>query len=66
MSHQNSGSVDLVVNKRAEIVRVSFPPIACGTYDRINVIVAGKQPAPQWLTMQQAAIHCDAGIGTWK
>jgi xylulose-5-phosphate/fructose-6-phosphate phosphoketolase len=35
------------------------------TYDRLNVIVAGKQPSPQWLTMQQAATHCDAGIGIW-
>ena len=35
------------------------------TYDRINVIVAGKQPAPQWLTMEEAATHCDAGIGIW-
>ena len=34
-------------------------------YDRINVIVAGKQPSPQWLTMRQAATHCDAGIGIW-
>lgn len=74
-SHQDPGFVDLVVNKKADIVRVYFPPDAntllwttdhcLRTYDRINVIVAGKQPAPQWLTMQQAATHCDAGIGIW-
>jgi xylulose-5-phosphate/fructose-6-phosphate phosphoketolase len=75
-SHQDPGFVDLVTNKKADIVRVYFPPDAntllwvadhcLRTYDRINVIVAGKQPAPQWLTMQQAAVHCDAGIGIWK
>jgi xylulose-5-phosphate/fructose-6-phosphate phosphoketolase len=74
-SHQDPGFVDLVVNKKADIVRVYFPPDAntllwitdhcLRTYDRINVIVAGKQPSPQWLTMQQAATHCDAGIGIW-
>jgi len=36
------------------------------TYDRINVIVAGKQPAPQWLSIRDAVTHCDAGIGIWK
>jgi xylulose-5-phosphate/fructose-6-phosphate phosphoketolase len=74
-SHQDPGFVDLVTNKKADIVRVYFPPDAntllwvadhcLRTYDRINVIVAGKQPAPQWLGMQEAAIHCDAGIGIW-
>ena len=74
-SHQDPGFVDLVTNKRADIVRVYFPPDAntllwvadhcLRTYDRINVIVAGKQPAPQWLTMKEAATHCDAGIGIW-
>jgi xylulose-5-phosphate/fructose-6-phosphate phosphoketolase len=74
-SHQDPGFVDLVVNKKADIVRVYFPPDAntllwitdhcLRTYDRINVIVAGKQPAPQWLTTQQAVTHCDAGIGIW-
>src|ERR1035438_1145905 len=74
-SHQDPGFVDLVANKKADIVRIYFPPDAntllwiadhcLRTYDRINVIVAGKQPAPQWLTMQQAATHCDAGIGIW-
>jgi xylulose-5-phosphate/fructose-6-phosphate phosphoketolase len=74
-SHQDPGFVDLVVNKKADIVRVYFAPDAntllwitdhcLRTYDRINVIVAGKQPAPQWLTMKAAATHCDAGIGIW-
>src|SRR5439155_1425829 len=74
-SHQDPGFVDLVTNKKADIVRVYFPPDAntllwitdhcLRTYDRINVIVAGKQPSPQWLTMREAATHCDAGIGIW-
>ncbi len=69
------GFVDLVANKKADIVRLYFPPDAntllwiadhcLRTYNRINVIVAGKQPSPQWLSMQEAATHCDAGIGIW-
>ncbi|XSC45347.1 phosphoketolase family protein [Bradyrhizobium sp. RDT10] len=75
-SHQDPGFVDLVANKKADIVRIYFPPDAntllwvtdhcLRTYDRINVIVAGKQASLQWLTMQQAATHCDAGIGIWR
>jgi xylulose-5-phosphate/fructose-6-phosphate phosphoketolase len=75
-SHQDPGFVDLVANKKADIVRIYFPPDAntllwiadhcLRTYNRINVIVAGKQPAPQWLSMQDAATHCDAGIGIWN
>ena len=74
-SHQDPGFVDLVTNKKADIVRVYLPPDAncllwvtdhcLRTYNRINVIVAGKQPAPQWLTMDQAVKHCDVGIGIW-
>ena len=74
-SHQDPGFVDLVTNKKADIVRVYLPPDAntllwitdhcLRTYDRINVIVAGKQPAPQWLTINEAAAHCDVGIGVW-
>jgi xylulose-5-phosphate/fructose-6-phosphate phosphoketolase len=74
-SHQDPGFVDLVANKKADIVRIYLAPDAntllwvvdhcLRTYDRINVIVAGKQPAPQWLTMPQAATHCAAGIGIW-
>ena len=75
-SHQDPGFVDLVANKKADIVRIYLPPDANSllwiadhclrTYDRINVIVAGKQPAPQWLGMKEAATHCDAGIGIWS
>ncbi|WP_035641136.1 phosphoketolase family protein, partial [Bradyrhizobium sp. ORS 375] len=75
-SHQDPGFVDLVANKKADIVRIYFPPDAntllwiadhcLRTYNRINVIVAGKQPAPQFLSMKQAAVHCDAGIGIWS
>jgi xylulose-5-phosphate/fructose-6-phosphate phosphoketolase len=74
-SHQDPGFVDLVANKDADIVRIYLPPDANSllwvtdhclrTYDRINVIVAGKQPAPQWLSMQEAEAHCTAGIGIW-
>ena len=75
-SHQDPGFVDHVVNKKADIVRVYFPPDAntllCVTdhclrsWNRINVIVAGKQPQPQWLDMQAAIAHCDTGIGIWE
>jgi len=74
-THQDPGFVDLVVNKKADVVRVYLPPDAncllwvadhcLRTWDRINVIVAGKQPAPQWLGMDQAVEHCEAGIGIW-
>ena len=75
-SHQDPGFIDLVTNKKADIVRVYLPPDAntllwvadhcLRTYDRINVIVAGKQPSPQWLSMREAITHCDAGIGIWE
>ena len=74
-SHQDPGFVDLVANKKADIVRIYMPPDAntllwvgdhcLNTYDRINVIVAGKQPEPQWLSMDEAIRHCEAGIGIW-
>ncbi len=74
-SHQDPGFVDLVANKKADIVRIYLPPDAntllwigdhcLKTWDRINVIVAGKQPEPQWLTMDEAIRHCEAGIGIW-
>lgn len=74
-SHQDPGFVDLVANKKADIVRIYFPPDAntllwvtdhcLRTYNRVNVIVAGKQPAPQWLSMDDAIRHCEAGIGIW-
>ena len=75
-SHQDPGFVDLVANKKADIVRIYLPPDAntllwvgdhcLKTWDRINVIVAGKQPEPQWLTMDEAIRHCKAGIGIWE
>ncbi|HEV7284999.1 MAG TPA: phosphoketolase family protein, partial [Kaistia sp.] len=75
-SHQDPGFVDHVVNKKAEIVRVYFPPDAntllyvtdhcLRSWNRINVIVAGKQPSPQWLTMDEAIKHCATGIGIWE
>lgn len=75
-SHQDPGFMDVVANKKAEIVRIYLPPDANSllyvadhclqTYNRINVIVAGKQPAPQWLTMEQAVAHCSTGIGIWE
>jgi len=75
-SHQDPGFIDLVTNKKADVVRVYLPPDAntllwvadhcLRTYDRINVIVAGKQPSPQWLTMRAAITHCEAGIGIWE
>ncbi len=75
-SHQDPGFVDHVVNKKADIVRVYFPPDAntllfvtdhcLRSWDRINVIVAGKQPSPQWLDMDGAIQHCTQGIGIWE
>ena len=75
-SHQDPGFADLVVNKKADTVRVYFPPDAntllyvtdhcLRSWDRINVIVAGKQPHPQWLDMDAAIKHCTQGIGIWE
>ena len=75
-SHQDPGFIDHVVNKKADIIRVYLPPDAntllCITdkclrsRDFINVIVAGKQPQPQWLNMDVAIKHCSAGIGIWE
>ena len=65
-----------MVNKRAEIIRVYLPPDAncllsvtdhcLRSRDYVNVVVAGKQPAPVWLTMDQAIQHCTAGLGIWE
>ena len=75
-SHQDPGFIDYVCNKKADIVRVYLPPDANSllfvtdhclrSWNRINVIVAGKQPAPQWLGMDEAVKHCTAGIGIWE
>ncbi|MBI4179620.1 phosphoketolase, partial [bacterium] len=74
-SHQDPGFIDHVVNKKAEVVRVYLPPDAntllsvtdhcLRSRNYVNVIVAGKQPAPQWLGMNAAVKHCAAGIGVW-
>ena len=74
-SHQDPGFIDHVVNKKAEIIRVYLPPDAncllsvtdhcLRSRDYVNVIVAGKQPSPQWLTMDQAIKHTAAGISIW-
>ncbi|RWK94039.1 MAG: phosphoketolase family protein [Mesorhizobium sp.] len=75
-SHQDPGFADFVANKKADTVRLYFPPDAntllwitdhcLRTYNRINVITAGKQPAPQWLSVDDAEAHCRAGAGTWE
>lgn len=74
-THQDPGFIDHVVNKKAEIVRVYLPPDAnclLSVMDHcfrsrhyVNVVVAGKHPAPQWLSMEEAVIHCTKGIGIW-
>jgi xylulose-5-phosphate/fructose-6-phosphate phosphoketolase len=74
-THQDPGFIDHVVNKKAEIVRVYLPPDAnclLSTMDHclrsrhyVNVIVAGKHPAPQWLDMDSAVLHCTKGVGIW-
>ncbi|MFJ2082801.1 phosphoketolase [Micromonospora chokoriensis] len=75
-SHQDPGFIDHVVNKKAEVVRVYLPPDAntlLATMDHclrsrhyINVVVAGKQPAPNWLTMTEAIQHTRRGLGIWE
>jgi xylulose-5-phosphate/fructose-6-phosphate phosphoketolase len=75
-SHQDPGFIDHVANKKAEIIRVYFPPDVntllsvtnhcLRSRDYVNVIVAGKQPQPQWLTMEEAIKHCTSGIGMWE
>ncbi|WP_331371418.1 phosphoketolase family protein [Sinorhizobium chiapasense] len=74
-SHQDPGFIDHVVNKKADVIRVYLPPDAntllCVTdhclrsRNYVNVVVAGKQPAPQWLTMSEAVRHCAMGISIW-
>lgn len=75
-SHQDPGFIDHVVNKKAEVIRVFLPPDAntllsvtdhvLRSRNYVNVIVAGKQPAPQWLSMDAAAKHCEAGVSVWE
>ncbi len=74
-SHQDPGFIDHVINKKSEVVRVYLPPdtnTLLSVADHclrsrhyVNVIVAGKQPQPQWLTMDQAIVHCTRGAGIW-
>jgi xylulose-5-phosphate/fructose-6-phosphate phosphoketolase len=75
-SHQDPGFLDHVANKKSEIVRVYLPPDAntlLAITDRclrsrhcVNVVVAGKQPAPQWLSMEQAIAHVERGVSIWE
>ncbi len=74
-SHQDPGFIDYVVNKKAEVVRVYLPPDAntllsvadhcLRSRQYVNVIVAGKQPGLNWLSMDQAILHCTRGLGIW-
>ena len=74
-SHQDPGFIDHVVNKKAEVIRVYLPPDGncllsvadhcLRSRDYVNVVVAGKQPQPNWLTVEEAAAHCARGIGVW-
>lgn len=75
-THQDPGFIDHVVNKKSQIVRVYLPPDAnclLSVIDHclrsrhyVNVTIAGKHPAPQWLDMESAVIHCTKGIGIWS
>ncbi len=75
-SHQDPGFIDHVVNKKADVIRVYFPPDAncllsvadhcLRSRNYVNVIVAGKQPAPQFLSMDDAVVHCSEGAGIWR
>ncbi len=74
-SHQDPGFIDHVANKKADVVRIYLPPdantlLSVGSHclrsrHYVNLIIAGKQPAPVWLTMDQAIRHCTAGLGIW-
>ncbi len=74
-SHQDPGFIDHVVNKKADVVRVYLPPDTntllsvadhcLRSRNYINVVVAGKQPSPSWLSMDDAAFHCARGVGIW-
>ena len=74
-SHQDPGFIDVALNKKADVVRVYLPPDAntllcvtdhvLRTWDRINIIVAGKPPLWQWLSLEEARVHCKAGLGIW-
>ena len=75
-THQDPGFLNHLVTKKADIVRIYLPPdanclLSCFDHcikskDYINVIIASKHPRPQWLSMEEAVIHCTQGIGIWK
>jgi len=75
-THQDPGFIDHVINKKASVVRVYLPPdanclLSVGDHclrsrQYVNVVIAGKYQAPQWLTMEEAIDHCTKGIGIWK
>jgi xylulose-5-phosphate/fructose-6-phosphate phosphoketolase len=75
-SHQDPGFIDHLLNKKADVVRIYLPPDAntllsvsdhcLRSRHYINLIVAGKQPSPQWLTIDEAVAHCTTGLGTWQ
>ena len=75
-SHQGPGFIDTVVNKKSHVIRIYFPPDAncllsimehcLASKDYVNLVVAGKQPALQWLNMKEARKHCDAGASVWQ
>ena len=75
-SHQDPGFIDHVINKKAEIIRVYLPPDTntllsvadhcLRSKDYVNVIVAGKNPQPDWLSMDEALVHCTRGLGIWE
>jgi xylulose-5-phosphate/fructose-6-phosphate phosphoketolase len=75
-SHQDPGFIDHLLNKKADVVRIYLPPDAntllsvsdhcLRSRHYINLIVAGKQPAPQWLSIDEAVAHCTTGLGIWQ
>lgn len=75
-THQDPGFLDHVINKKASVSRVYLPPDAncllsvmdhcLRSLNYVNVVVAGKHPMPQWLTMEAAVVHCEEGIGIWQ
>ena len=75
-SHQDPGFLDHVANKKADIIRIYLPPDAntllsvtdhcLRSRNCVNVVVAGKQPSPQWLSIDEASRHCEAGLGIWS
>ena len=75
-THQDPGFLDHVINKKADVVRVYLPPDAnclLSVFDHclrsrhyVNVVVAGKHALPQWLTMDEAVVHCTEGLSIWK